>query len=310
MSLRTIPPLPDKPVRKKRIGVRVKWLLLFLLVVLLVVLFFRSSISKIKEVRWIGNHLVSYEQLSSSSGVKPGEPYFGMSESSVAERIKAEFPFVKSVQVDKQFPGVVEIYIQEYAPVAYELTEDGSIQACLENGAVISLKDKQKLVLEKPVLTQWEGQAELKTELSKALAATPRGLLADISEIRYYPSSSYPDRIKMYTRSGFEVVTTVPLLPDKIAYLSGVVESQSPGRITMLKADSYIPYSSLPNDIEALEGAKEDKGEADSSEQNKEGTSSENTNEKLRGSEQEKGADAENDIKEPEKGQETNKETE
>ncbi|MCY9540179.1 FtsQ-type POTRA domain-containing protein [Paenibacillus alvei] len=310
MSLRTIPSLPDKPVRKKRMGGRVKWLLLFLLIVLLVVLFFRSSISKIKEVRWIGNHLVNQEQLSSSSGVKPGEPYFGTSASAVEDRIKTQFPFVKSVQVEKQFPGVIEVYIQEYAPVAYELTEDGSIQACLENGSVISLKDKQKLVLEKPVLTQWQGQAVLKAELSKALAATPRGLLADISEIRYYPSPSYPDRIKMYTRSGFEVVTTVPLLPDKIAYLSGVVESQSPGRITMLKADSYIPYSSLPNDIEALEGTQEGKDKVDGSEQNQGSADSQDANQKENGSEQEKGAGAENDIKEPEKGLDTDSETE
>lgn len=266
MSLRTIPPLPNKLVRKKRIGSRAKWLLLFLFIVLLVVLFFRSSISKIQEVRWIGNRLVSQEGLKNSSGVKPGDPYFGTSEDSIATRIQSEFPFVKSVQVNKQFPGVIEIYIQEYAPVAYELIEDGSVQACLENGAVISMKDKQKFVLEKLVFTQWQGQTELKAELSKSLAATPRGLLADISEIRFYPSSPYPDRIKMYTRSGFEVVTTVSLLRGKIAYLNGIVaSSQAPGRITMLEADSYIPYSSLPNDNEALEGSEGSKEEADDS---------------------------------------------
>ncbi|MFL1674235.1 FtsQ-type POTRA domain-containing protein [Paenibacillus thiaminolyticus] len=257
MHLRSIPPLPGKPPKKKRAAAKLIWLLSILCIVLLVVLFFRSPISKVTEVRWIGEHFVTKDELGEVSGLKPGEPFFGTSEATISARIQEKFPYVKSVKMVKHFPGVVEVYVHEYAAVAYELSADGQVLACLENGTVVKPSAQLKTVLEKPVLTKWDGQAEVRGLLSQQLAKIPKGLLADISEISFYPSSSYPDRIKMYTRSGFEVVTTVSALPDKITYLSGVVETQEPGRITMLKADSYIPYSSLPEDPGEIDAEEE-----------------------------------------------------
>ncbi|PZM66990.1 cell division protein FtsQ/DivIB [Paenibacillus dendritiformis] len=257
MHLRSIPPLPGKPPKKKRAAAKLIWLLSILCIVLLVVLFFRSPISKVTEVRWIGEHFVTKGELGEVSGLKPGEPFFGTSEATISARIQEKFPYVKSVKMVKHFPGVVEVYVHEYAAVAYELSADGQVLACLENGTVVKPSAQLKTVLEKPVLTKWDGQAEVRGLLSQQLAKIPKGLLADISEISFYPSSSYPDRIKMYTRSGFEVVTTVSALPDKITYLSGVVETQEPGRITMLKADSYIPYSSLPEDPGEIDAEEE-----------------------------------------------------
>lgn len=254
---RTIPPLPGKPVGKKRKLTRVRWLLLLFLIVLLIVLFLRSSISKVREVHWSGNRLlVSQAELSRSGIIKPGDSYFTADEHEYAQQIQSKFPALKSVQVNKQFfPGVIKIYAQEYVVIAYELTKDGSTLACLENGLVIQAGNKQqKLVPKKPILTQWHGQNKLKAKLSKVLATAPEGLLVDISEIRHYPSPPYPDRIKMYTRSGFEVITTVPLLLDNIAYLRSMVEFQPPGRITMLEANSYMSYEDLSLGIERVKG--------------------------------------------------------
>ena len=46
----------------------------------------------------------------------------------------------------------------------------------------------------------------------------------------------------MYTRSKFEVITSVSLLRDKVEYLNQVTEMERPGVITMLEADSYVPF--------------------------------------------------------------------
>lgn len=261
MQARSIPPLPEHTDKKsvKRKGTKLIWILIALFIVILSVLFFRSSISKVTDVRIINNTYANVEDLMRISRVTEGESYFLISESDVNQRLKAEYPYIKHVTVEKHFPGQVNVYIQEYAAVAYELTADGQVLACLENGTEVLLSKDKKLVLEKPVLTQWiEPDAKkLKGDLGKQLAQIPNSLLADISEIRYYPSSSYPDRIKMYTRSGFEVVSTVGYLTDKITYLSGVVETQEPGRITMLDADSYISYTNLAKEENQLAVADE-----------------------------------------------------
>lgn len=245
MQVRAIPTLPTQPPKKRK-SKRVIWIIVLLCLVLLGVLFFRSPISKITDLRFIGNTMASEKQLSEASGLTTGSPYF-FSQEEVAGAIQAKYPFIQSVQMEKHFPGKVTIYVKEFGTVAYELQTDGQVLACLENGSTVILKQEKQLVLEKPLLTNWtDANAEaVKKQLSVALASIPEGLLADISEIKYDPSDSFNDRVKIYTRSGFEVVTTVSLLPDKIAYLSGIVETQEPGRITMLQADSYISYTNL-----------------------------------------------------------------
>ena len=67
-------------------------------------------------------------------------------------------------------------------------------------------------------------------------------MISDISEILPSPTPSFPDRIKLYTRSKFEVITAVSLLRDKVEYLNQVIEMEQPGIITMLEADSYEPF--------------------------------------------------------------------
>lgn len=246
MQVRAIPTLPTQPPKKRR-STRLIWIIVLLCLVLLSVLFFRSPISKVNDLRFVGNTMAAKEQLSEASGLKSGSPYFFMSEEKIKEAIISSYPFIQSVQMEKHFPGKVTVYVKEYETVAYELKSDGQVEACLENGSVVLLKQEKQLVLEKPLLTNWSdpnGDA-VKKQLSTSLAAIPEGLLADISEIKYDPSDSFNDRIKIYTRSGFEVITTVSMLPDKIAYLSGIVETQEPGRITMLQADSYISYTNL-----------------------------------------------------------------
>ncbi|MNE47075.1 hypothetical protein D3C80_1414530 [compost metagenome] len=52
----------------------------------------------------------------------------------------------------------------------------------------------------------------------------------------------------MYTRSRFEVISAISLFAEKAEYMNMILESQDPGMLTMLEADSYVPYS--PSDSE------------------------------------------------------------
>ncbi|MNP59118.1 Cell division protein DivIB [compost metagenome] len=96
--------------------------------------------------------------------------------------------------------------------------------------------------MEKPILTQWKADDPLKEQLSETLAKIPNELTTDISEIIPNPTPSFPDQIRLYTKSQFEVITTISKLPDKVEYLNQVIETERPGKITMLEADTYVPF--------------------------------------------------------------------
>jgi len=251
-----MPVLREKKVRHR--GSRKLLLIIFLLfVVLLAVLFFRSPISKISEIRIQGNHFATTEQIKQIIGVAPGDQFFGTSSGTLEDRIKTLQP-VEDVAVDKQFPGLVTITVKEYKTVAFEMNDGTAaspkgtaVFAILANGASVPVQDVN-IVLEMPILTKWTKLEALKAELCKQLAAIPEQLLADISEIQPIPSQAYPDRIKLYTRSKFEVITAISLLKEKIIYIGDIIERQKPGVITMLEANTHLPYT--PQEPDGADG--------------------------------------------------------
>ncbi|WNS43832.1 FtsQ-type POTRA domain-containing protein [Paenibacillus sp. MMS20-IR301] len=228
----------DKPSKKRNRKLTVILLLLF--IALLAVIFFRSSVSKITEVRFQGNKYASREELLAASGLKIGGQYFAVAGSSVESALE-ELKTVQEASVTKKFPGVIEIGIKEFPAVAYELDQSGTLEAILSSGAAVSVIDTG-IAVEKPILTNWQADDPYKAKLCQALAGISNELTSDISEIVPSPTLSFPDRIKLYTRSRFEVITAISLLKDKVSYLNQVIETEQPGLIKMLEADSYVPF--------------------------------------------------------------------
>ncbi|WP_068616371.1 cell division protein FtsQ/DivIB [Paenibacillus tuaregi] len=227
---------------KMKTSRKVVAILLLLFVVLAGVLFFRSQISKISEIRFSGNTYTTNPELLKQAGIQIGASYFGISESEVQQRLSL-IPSIEKVTVEKQFPGLVLIKIKEYRAVGYTLNKDGSLLAYLASGAEVPAKTGS-IAVEKPLLSGWKrGDANLKS-LCLVLGKIPDNLTTDISEIVPSPTAAYPDRIKMYTSSHFEVITAISLLPEKIEYLGSVIDSQQPGTLTMLEANSYSAFPS------------------------------------------------------------------
>lgn len=234
----------DKP--SKRMSRKITIILLLLFIALLAVIFFRSSVSKITAINFQGDKYTSREELLAASGLTIGGQFFAVSGDSVESALK-ELKTVQEAAVNKKFPGVINISIKEFPAVAYELDEAGSLEAILSSGAAVSVKDTG-IAVEKPILTNWKADDPYKTKLCQALADIPNELTSDISEIVPSPTLSFPDRIKLYTRSRFEVITAISLLKDKVEYLNQVIENEQPGLIKMLEADSYVPFHTEAED--------------------------------------------------------------
>lgn len=240
----------NKP--KRRASRRIIAILLLLFVAILVVLFFRSPVSQVTEIQFTGSTFSSREQLLQASGLKTGSQYFGVSPS----KVESQLLQIKSIQkavVDKHFPGKINITVQEYPTVAYELGTGGILDAILANGSKVSVNNSG-IAVEKPILTKWSASDPNKAELCKVLGSIPNELTSDISEIMPSPTASFPDRIKLYTRSRFVVITAISLLSDKVEYLNQVIETAEPGTITMLEADTYTPFQA-PDGNEADQNA-------------------------------------------------------
>jgi cell division protein FtsQ len=232
-------PVLREPVKRRRAGKKLLAVLVLLFIVILGVLFFNSSISKVSTVTVEGQKYLQAADIRKTAGVVAGDSFFGTSSADIEARIRALKP-VKNVTVTKSFPGSITIRVEEYESVAYELSNKGDLTAVLANG--IGVPAGSDPLVDKPILSGWKAGDPVLAALCKALAAIPDQSLSDFSEISPDPSQSYGDRIKIYTRTRFEVVTAVSLLPEKIATMNAVIEIQPPGIITLLLADKYAPF--------------------------------------------------------------------
>ncbi|OCT17093.1 hypothetical protein A8709_24215 [Paenibacillus pectinilyticus] len=241
--------VPALPVPKPRARTNRKLLafLFIFFITVLIILFFQSSLSRISHIEVEGNELLSSEVIGQASLIAVGDRYFSVSSSTIQARI-AKLPMIKSAEVNKSFPGVIHITVEEYPKVAFQIDPDGKKQAVLADGGVIPLPPGSAIPLDLPILTGWSDQDPNKAALCKVLSDIPKSALSDVSEIKPDPSESYPDKIKIYTRSQFEVHTTIAYLPDKIdnlpGYVAGLQENHiTNGVITMLEAEYHTPFA-------------------------------------------------------------------
>ena len=240
----------EKP--KSRRGKVVLRLVVALALIVAVALFFRSPLSKISDIEVTGAEFVDREEVLAALDLKSGDSFFFPGIGELKKRVET-LPAIESVQIVKLFPGRVRVELNEHRHVAVQLSGDGKMSAVLANGYVLAIPEGK--VPDKPILSGWNADDANLAELCLVLSGLPSYLLADLSEIQPDPSVSYPKRIKLFTRSRFEVTTSIDLLKDKIAYLSDIVQNREPGKIIMLEADYYLPYSA--------ENVSEDAAEAD-----------------------------------------------
>lgn len=230
----------EEKIPRTRRGKRLLRLLIALIVIVLIVLFFRSPLAEISEIQIAGTEYLTKEEILQQLDVTPGDSFFVPSIGQIKERLEGLKP-IEKVTIIKNFPGVLRVEVKEFPQVAVQLSADNKVLAVLSNGLTLPIPEGR--VLDKPILSGWKPEDANLIALCRVLNELPGYLLADLSEIHPDPSVSYPNRIKMFTRSRFEVLTTVEKLKDKIPYLGDIVQNREPGRIIMLEADTYLPYS-------------------------------------------------------------------
>ncbi|MBP1961386.1 cell division protein FtsQ/DivIB [Paenibacillus aceris] len=247
---RNVPALPPVPKPRARTNRKLLIFLFIFFIIILFILFFQSSLSRISAIEVEGNELMASEAIGQASQIAVGDRFFAFSSRSIEQRITS-LPMIKSAVVKKHFPGVVHITVQEYPKVAFQIAADGKKQAVLADGAVIELPAGSSIPLDMPILTGWTDGDPNKAALCKVLGEIPESALSDISEIKPDPSEPYPDKIKLYTRSQFEVYTTIAYLPEKIdnlpAYIASLQEDHiTSGVIKMLEVEYHAPFD--PNE--------------------------------------------------------------
>ncbi len=237
-----IPVVPNKPP-VRRTNRKLLGLLFLFFVVLLGVLFFNSSLSKIQQIQVEGHQILTQEQVIEATKIQIGGSFFDMNKRVINEAIAMLDP-VESVNTHKIFPGLIRIVLKEFPLAALELSPDGTIKGILANGKSVPYRESVYTAT-LPILSGWKDE-RMKTQLSIVLSEMDKKFLNDVSEIMPAPTETYKDRIVIFTRSQFEVVTRITYMKEKLELLDNYIyelssESSTQGRIIMLETNYWQP---------------------------------------------------------------------
>ncbi|GED53334.1 MULTISPECIES: cell division protein FtsQ/DivIB [Brevibacillus] len=238
-----IPHVKEQRPRRKGNRKLVVLLVLFFLIVL-IVLFIRSPYSKVQEIQVYGNDMYSSEEIIAHSGLTLGMQFLNVWESQVQ---KASKPLegVKTISVERSFPGVIRLHVTEFKRVAFWNGQDGSRAPLLENGKVLRQVDFSKRMVDRPLISSWPNP-EMLPDLAKALAKLSPAVLGEISDIALTPTIYDNQRVTLFMRDGNEVRSVVYKLDTMLNWYPTIVQELPKGVkgvLSLFEQPWFVPYS-------------------------------------------------------------------
>lgn len=215
-----IPRIKQQPNKKKGNRLFIFLLLLFCIVVILI-LYFQSDYSKLSEVDFSGNDIVSDERLLIQARLELGMSFINIRNSHVKERLE-QMVEIDEVEMNRIFPNKVKIDIKEFPVVSYWL-QDNQLFPVLSSGQILLNRPWINKRVDRPILSGWTHKEGL-PELSKELEKLPLSISGRISEITSTPLKSDPYRLILYMEDGNEVRTSIRKFAESMSWYPDLVE--------------------------------------------------------------------------------------
>jgi cell division septal protein FtsQ len=177
---------------------------------------FSSDYFKIESITVVGAVQADHEEIARAIGVRSGESVFETDLSAIRDRIKT-IPWVKSVEVVREFPASLIIHIEEYEPVGVVETSEGFF--------FIDTDGEGALIDENPgEYPRFSGMDEL-DEYKNAARLLEQLILEELILKDSATRVTYDDVMgyRIHTKSGVEVRFGHPPFEEKIERLQVIL---------------------------------------------------------------------------------------
>lgn len=212
-----------KKQRQKKLITRLITLILLFSFAILTVVYFISPLSKVDIVSVSGAKEVADQELIDVSQIKSGNSLWNIffERKEISEKVLAELPQVKSMEI--AFDGLNDytINIEEYKTVAY-LVEDNKYYNILENGKIVN-ESRKVSIGNPPIFKNFEENKALNLMIDQYQLLT-ENIQNSISEIEYTPNEVDDYLIKIYMNDGNEVIASIPSFAEKMVYYPDMVK--------------------------------------------------------------------------------------
>jgi cell division protein FtsQ len=236
--------LPNlKSQRNKVLFRRLSLIITVLLIPLLFFIYYVSPYSKLAAVDVSGNSAVSSQAVKDSSNLSIGKnfwPQYWHKQEHI-DHLKQEQPRIKDASITISSMNHFKLSVSEYKEVAL-VENKNEYSPVLENGTVLEEKVENP-TKNLPILEGFDNDKKIK-QLMEQYNKLSSELQKAISEIKYTPTSSNKNLLRLYMNDGNQVIINITNLPDQMKYYSQVAKEMD-GKGTI---DMEVGIFSYPNE--------------------------------------------------------------
>lgn len=219
-------------------------------VVLLLSLYTISPLSKVDEISTAGNTFLTDQAIIDSSGLSSGMSLWNIlfKRNDFESQLVSSEPQVESAELQIDSLNDLSITISEIPIVAY-LVQDDALYPVLENGEKVD-EASSATHGNAPLLLNFD-EENLEDFINSyvTLDSTIKQL---VSEVRFAPTESNPNRIIFYMNDGNQVYASINTFAERMAYYLSMTEAVGDAKgVYQLEVGAYFtPFDSTEEDVE------------------------------------------------------------
>lgn len=223
-------------VKKKRL--KIKTIIMFLLIIVLIVYLFFFILSglintKIKNIYIIGNDILKDDEIITLAKIENYPKILSITSNEMERRIKTN-PYIKSVDVKKKFGSQVYVYIEEYLPLFYNITNNKLV---LENEKQVLLEETFNDI---PILINFVTDENVYKRLMDKFVKINDDIKQKISEIKYDPNEVDKERFLFTMNDGNYVYITLAKINEINYYMDILPTLENKKGILYLDSGKYF----------------------------------------------------------------------
>lgn len=231
--------------RQRRIQLSVFGVLIALIA--LIILYMFTPISRIDQVRIKGTQHVDNSEVKKALNINKKTKIYTFSKGKAIAKLKKN-PYVKNVEINRQFPNDIEVKVTEYQLVGL-IEEKGKYYPVLDNDHILK-DDNQKIPEDAPVISGFSQSKRAK--IIQALSEMKPDIRSSISEVEYADDKENQNQIKLFMKDNIQVLGNISMISDKLKYypeMSKALERDDSGNlkksgyIDLSVGASFIPYN-------------------------------------------------------------------
>ena len=222
--------------KQRRIQLSIFGILIALIA--LIVLYMFTPISRIDQVHIKGTQHVDNSEVKKALNINKKTKIYTFSKGKAIAALKKN-PYVKNVEIKRQFPNDIEVNVTEHQLVGL-IEEKGKYYPVLGNDHILK-DDNQKVHEDAPVVSGFSKAKRAK--IIQALSEMKPNIRNAISEVEYADDKENRNQIKLFMKDNIQVLGNINTISDKLKYypeMSKALERDDSGN---LKKSGYIDLS-------------------------------------------------------------------